>query len=173
MIDEGLYVANSRQKQSSDRSRPGIPNVQPNDFRRRQIDDAQRHKVLVFCYEEEAFSRCEAPQHLIRCATEPYQPDVQTFWKVCAQKREKPLRQIFVEQQPRPLSDRHNQQPTLALSRKCEACQHILVRQLRKLGQEFLLRLPRGEEAQYLADGDPGAAHTRLAKADLRINRDS
>jgi len=46
------------------------------------------------------------------------------------------------------------------------------MRELREILQQLGLAAPGGQGAQNIADGEPSASHTRLAKADGWVNRD-
>jgi hypothetical protein len=47
------------------------------------------------------------------------------------------------------------------------------MRELREILQQLGLAAPGGQGAQNIADGEPSASHTRLAKADGWVNRDA
>ena len=61
----------------------------------------------------------------------------------------------------------------LALSRLHQARENVLTRQLIKVFDDFLKHHPECEPAQHFAHRDACIAHARLAKAFIRIDRDS
>jgi len=47
------------------------------------------------------------------------------------------------------------------------------MRELREILKQLGLAATRGQAAQNIADGEPSASHTRLAKADGWVERDA
>ena len=68
------------------------------------------------------------------------------------------------------LGGRQDQQPALALGRKAEAREYVLMSQLREVSNQFILAAAAGEKAEHLPDRDAGAPYARLPETDRGIN---
>jgi len=91
-------------------------------------------------------------------------------WKHCQSPDRSPSEAIPSSCSSRPRGDH---QGAFTLGRKSHASEHILMRELREILQQLGLAAPGGQGAQNIADGEPSASHTRLAKADGWVNRDA
>jgi len=146
--------------------------VEPDHLRWCAERQAEDLKVGVERNERSLLRLCEGPDCGIGDPGASCAADVLYVGECDSNARGDRLGEVLIQQEADRTDSRCgvDQQTALALSGEGEALEHILVGELRELGEELRLRRTGREVAKDLANRQPGALHAGLAKADLGID---
>lgn len=135
--------------------------------------NAQAKKIFIACHQQAPILLRQLPHNLIRPTPNTKCANMERFGIQIGDRRKKGFGNIFVQEQSRkPSGSGSRQGPTLAFSGIREAGQHILVRELRKTGQDFCFRHTTCQISQHFADSESSITDAGFAEANSRINTD-
>ncbi len=175
MVNERAQLIKPKAEDARDVGRGAITEANPDHLRRGTQQNTETLKVLIFRDEDETISLRAIPNRTIRRACEPKSDDIHGPGKGISEKPRQPASEILVKEQfhrgePRRSEARNAREPPLTVGSKAQAGQDVLVRELRKLGEELRFRHAASEVGKDVADGDACASHCGLAESNIRIN---